>query len=378
MRRCRVPTPIARLPPVRILTRYLVSRFLGNFAAFLAISTLVIVIVEMMLNLGDMFDEDAGLSGAGLYLLLRLPAYYFRDLIPIVAFAAAFFTLAQASRWLEILAMEAGGFSRLRIAAPILLAGAMLVATTLLVNETAVLNATREWNRRGTEEGQMPLTFRQGSFWYHRGRTIYNIGDADRATRTLRGVHIYELDEQGQLLRSIQARRAKMESADRWRFDRPLIRTFDSIDPFMAPASFRPRKEVTIELADSADMALMNADVTTLSLLDLHDAIESGASGGRRSQQLQALYHARLAEPLIVWVFVLVGLTLGIRVDHAQGLGMVSSAFYGIAVVAAFFGLQSLAGTLTSEGLLPPWPAPWALITGIGVFGAWRFYRIRG
>lgn len=363
---------------MRILTRYLVSRFLGNFAAFLLVSTLVIVIVEMMLNLGDMLRGDSGLAGIGVYLLLRIPAYYLRDLIPIVAFASAFFTLAQASRWLEILAMEAGGLSRLRIAAPILVASALLVAATLAVNETVVLSATRHWNLRGSDDGAIPVTFRQGSFWYHRGRTIYNIGDADRATRTLRGVRIYELDPAGHLLRSIRARRATIETAHRWRFERPFIRTFDPVDKLRPPSTVRQNGEVTLDLLDSTDMALMNADLTTLSLRDLYAAIETGASGRRRSRQMESLFHERLAEPLIVWVFVLTALTLGIRVDHAQGRGMITSAFYGIAVVAAFFGLRSLGGALTTGGLLPPWPAPWALVLAFFAFGSWRFVRIRG
>lgn len=369
---------MARLPPVRILTRYLVSRFLGNFAAFLILSTLVIIIVEMMLNLGDMLSGDSGLSGIALYLLFRLPAYYLRDLVPIVAFAAAFFTLAQASRWREILAIEAGGISHWRIAIPILLAGAALVVASLIVNETLVLHAMRAWNLRGNEESDMPVTFRQGSFWYHRGSTIYNIGDADRATRTLRGVSIYELDSSGHLVRSIRAPSATVESAHRWRFQAPLIRTFDRTSNVAPPITVREPGEATIELADSADMALLNADVSTLSLRNLHDAIELEASGPRRSLQMTSLYHTRLAEPLAVWVFILLALTLGIRVDHTQGLGMIPSAFYGITVLAAFFGLRSLGETLTSEGILPPFVAPWALLAALFAFGAVRFARIRG
>jgi lipopolysaccharide export LptBFGC system permease protein LptF len=363
---------------VRILTRYLVSRFLGFFAAFLVISTVVIIIVEMMLNLGDMLSGASGLADVGTFLLLRLPAYYLRDLVPIVAFAAAFFTLARSSRWLEILAIEAGGLSRLRIAGPILIAAAALVVATLVVNETVVLSATRLWNQRGAEESGMPITFKHGSFWYHRGRTIYNIADADRATRTLRGVRVYEVGPKGHLTRSISAPTARIEGSGQWVFDSPLIRTFDPVDHLRAPSTRHEVGEVALALADSADLALMNADLTTLSLSDLREAALRGGSGRRRSLQLQSLYHTRLAEPLTLWVFVLAAVTLGIRVDHAQGLGMIQSAFLGIGVVAIFFSLRSFAETLTAEGLLPPYPAPWLLLASFFALGAWRFARIRG
>ena len=115
---------------VRILTRYLVARFLGFFAAFLIVSLLTIAVVEMMLNLGDMLRADAGLPGVATYLLLRLPAYYLRDLVPIVAFASAFFTLGTAARWLELLAAKAGGISTQRLSLPMLGAALLLTALT--------------------------------------------------------------------------------------------------------------------------------------------------------------------------------------------------------------------------------------------------------
>ena len=59
---------------MRILTRYLIARFLGTFAAFLVVSTLTIIVVEMMLNLGDMLRDDSGLRGVSSYLFLRIPS----------------------------------------------------------------------------------------------------------------------------------------------------------------------------------------------------------------------------------------------------------------------------------------------------------------
>jgi lipopolysaccharide export LptBFGC system permease protein LptF len=84
---------------VRILSRYFVVRFTSLFAAILFASTLTIVIVEMLLNLDDMLRTQQGLVGVLQYLFLRIPSYYLRDLLPISAFAASFFTLAAAARW---------------------------------------------------------------------------------------------------------------------------------------------------------------------------------------------------------------------------------------------------------------------------------------
>ncbi len=361
---------------MRILTRYLVARFLGTFVVFLLVSTATIVIVEMMLNLGDMLQRDTGLRGIASYLFLRLPSYYLRDLLPIVAFASAFFTLGSAARGLEILAMKAGGLSPHRIAAPLLGVGLVLSAGGFVVNETVILEAKRLWNQRDSRAN--PISFRQGSFWYHRGRTIYNIGDADRTTNTLRGVRIYELGDDGRLLRSIEAESATVSGRDHWSFDSPLIRRFDPDDDESPPIATQYEGELGLDLGEGSGVALMNADVTTLSVLELRQVIAQQRQRGREPSRPQALLHARLADPFAVFLFVLAAIPLGVRVEMASGHGMTLPALYGIAIVAAFFSLRSVADTLTMGGLLPPSPIPWLIVAAFAGFGAWRYAEMPG
>jgi len=359
---------------VRILTRHLVARFLGSFAAFLIGSTLTIVVIEMMLNVGDMLQGDRGPRGVASYLFLRIPSYYLRDLLPIVAFAAAFFTFGSASRAREMQAMKAGGLSPHRVAAPLLWAALALSAGSYLLNETWILEATRMWNRRDSETN--PISFRQGSFWYQRGRTIYNIGDADRATNTLRGVRIYELSEEGRLLRSIEAARANVEDEERWRFEAPVVRNFDARDRLRPPATTRHDGEVPLHLDQGSVSALMTADVTSLSVRELQEVIQRQEREGRETARPRALLHARLAEPFAVLLFVLAAVPLGVRVERARAQGMTVPALLGIAILAAFFSLRSVAETLTTSGLLPPAPTPWILLGGFLAFATWRYARM--
>lgn len=356
---------------MRILTRYLIARFLGSFAAFLVVSTLTIVIVEMMLNLGDMLQGDDGAGGVASYLLLRIPSYYLRDLVPIAAFAAAFFTLGSASRARELQAMKAGGLSPHRAAVPLLWVGLTLTAATYVLNETLILETTRLWNQRDTESN--PITFRQGSFWYQRGRTIYNIGDADRATNTLRGVHIYELSDRGRLLRSIEAQTATVQEDERWLFHAPVVRSFDEEQVERPPVTTYHDSDVALHQGRGSAVALMNADVTTLSVRELREVIEQQRRSGREPSRSRALLHARLAEPFAVLLFVVAAIPLGVRVDRTSAQGMTVPALYGIAIIAAFFSLRSVADTLTGSGLLPPAPSPWVLLAAFFAFGGWRY-----
>ena len=54
------------------------------------------------------------------YLMLRIPTYYLRELIPIASFAASFFTLGLSTPWFEIAAAKAGGLPQARPLAPLL------------------------------------------------------------------------------------------------------------------------------------------------------------------------------------------------------------------------------------------------------------------
>lgn len=356
---------------VRILTRYLIARFLSTFFALLIVSTMTIVIVEMMLNLGDMLQGERGLRAVAGYLFLRIPSYYLRDLVPIVAFAAAFFTLGSASRTLELLAIKAGGISLHRAAAPLLIVGLALTGATFVLNETWILEATRLWNQGDTKAN--PIAFRQGSFWYQRGRTIYNIGEADRTTNTLRGVRVYELGDRGRLIRSIEAERASFDDPERWLFHEPIVREFDRVDAERPPVTTRHPGDVALDLEQGSAIALMNADVSTLSVAELREAIEQQQQSGREPTRTRALLHSRLAEPFAVLLFVVAGIPLGARVERAGTQGMTVSALYGIALVAGFFSLRSVGDTLTASGMLPPSPVPWLLLAGFFGFGTWRY-----
>jgi len=360
---------------VRILQRYLAARFLGLFAAFLVGSILTIVLVEMLLNFDNILRAQEGLPGVVRYLFLRIPSYYLRDLIPLTAFAATFATLAITSRWLEALAIKAGGISPQRVVLPILLIGVLLAAATLVLSETAVLRATRQWNRRAIGSSD-PITFRWGSFWYHRGHTIYNIMDANRDERTLRGVKIWEVDERGQLLRSIRADRVVIQPDGEWRFHNSWIHRMDPANILTPPVFERLPGEAAIQLTDTTDAALMSADAAALPLYELRQYVEARRREGDPAVQLETVFHRRLTDPLAVVIFVLLAIPLGLQVEQTRSIGL--PALEGIGTLALFFLLRNTGGTLAVEGILLPGTLPWTVITLFAGWAAWRFYRVSG
>lgn len=356
---------------MRILSRYFLVSYLTLFAAILLISMLAIVIIEVLLHFDDVLDHRDGFAGAATYLLLRVPSYYLRDLIPVASFAAAFFGLGLPARWREVTALKAGGISPHRVAFPVLIAAAGLSGAALVVNETLVMTASRLWNRLERDEDE--ISFRRGSFWYHRGDVIYNVTEADRASRTLSGVSVYELTPEGRLRRSIWAEKVEIRPDSRWRLQDATLRTFDPEAPD-APPRVERAEETVLEVAGRRDLALLSADAATLSLWNLRDYIEARGREGRDTSRYRALLHARLADPLTVLLFALLALPLGLAVERTRSLAF--GALQGIAIVGAFYTVRTLATLFAAGGLVPAAASPWLLLGAFAGAGAWRFARV--
>ena len=129
---------------MRILSRHLLASYLTLFAVILVASIASIAVIEMLVNFDEIFGRKTGWSGAVTHLVLRIPSFYLRDLLPIASFGAAFFCLAIPARRYEFTAIKAGGISPIRAALPVLVAAATLSVAAFVANETLGLESFRD------------------------------------------------------------------------------------------------------------------------------------------------------------------------------------------------------------------------------------------
>ena len=351
---------------MRILSRYFVSGYLTYYAAIVLVSLLVIAIVEMMVNFDHVTEYGEGLVGMASYLFLRLPSYYLPFLIPIGSFGAAFLCLGLPARSLEILAAKTSGISPVRLAAPVLVTASIASVAALVLNETIVLDAARSFN----SEADAEIFQSRGSFWYQRGQTLFGVESADRDSRTLRGVTVYERDAAGRLVRSIRAASAHIEDDDRrWRLEDARFHEFDVDDPLAAPQS-ETREDAWLELGSAEDLALLGADARSLSLLRLRAQIAALERDDRDASRYRAQWHARLADPLSVVLFALLGAPLGMVVERSRSLAV--AALHAIALLGGYYGLQTTATIVGTGGADAAAFAPWVVQALFASYGAWR------
>jgi len=357
---------------VKILSRRFLASYLAFYVAILFASILVISIVEMMLNFDAFLESSHGSLGIATYLVLRIPSYYLPYLAPFASFGAAFLAFGLSARAHEIVAVEAGGIAPQLIAIAPLVASALIGSALLVVSETWGLTASRARLGLESQEEQAELFQARSSFWYRKGRFLYNVRGADRANQRLYGVDVFERNREGLLVRRISAQSAQILPQQDWRLSEATIRRFDPSRPDAAPRT-RHADEIILEIGSQGDLALFNADPEALSLFHLRRHIDALVQDGRDATRPRLLFHSRLAEPATVSLFALLGIPLGLGVSRSQRIGL--AALRGLGLLGLFYTARALSLLWAGAGLGAP-AAPWAVVAAFGAFGIWRFQRM--
>ncbi len=353
---------------MHILSRYLLARFLRSFLVILVVLFLAVLVGDVLLDLGDLLQaqQRAGLRAALAALVLETPARYLPLLVPVASFAAAFFTLGLAAHWRELIALEAGGISPLRVVLPLLGAGAALSAVSLLLNETVVLRSARAVERYDAD-GSEEFALRRGAFWHHSGSVIYAVRDSDPVTRTLVDVTVLELAPEGRLARSLHAPRATVQDGQRWQLHDVTVRRFDPSRAIAAPQTEHV-PELSIAVAAKSDKVLLDERASTLSIADLQHAISARSRQGHDAGRFRSLLHERLSDPVTVLLFAWLAIPFALRVEQRRSLA--APALQGVVLLVVFFFVRNLGTTLAAENVTPPALTPWLILAAFAGFGA--------
>jgi lipopolysaccharide export system permease protein len=357
---------------MRTLWRYYSLRFLQAFAGALLILALMVVVVDMLLNWGDIMAAQETLGGAIRVLLLRTAASYLTYLIPVAAFAGTFIVIGQAARSLEVMALRAGGISPLRAFVPLLLVAIVLSAFTLWLNETvgraaAVLMA----QDAGLTSDSIEL--RSGTWWYHSGRVVYSGQDPNATGSSIRDARVFVRDDGGQLVRTIHASTAHRESDKEWRFEHAIVRTFDTADPSRAPTVTRA-DEITLALESLRNLRLDARELAALRLPQLMTYIDVAQGRGADTGPARSIFHSRLSVPIVVLLFVSFAIPLALSVEQSKSLAL--PTLHGIAILTAFLVLREYTGGIAFRVGGSMAYLPWILVVLFLTWSSTRLLRV--
>lgn len=352
---------------MRTLWRYYALRFLQAFAASLLILALLVLVVDMLLNWADLASGQGSFGAAFRVLLLRTAANYLTYLIPVSAFLGAFLCVGQAARANEVMAVRAGGVSPIHAFLPLLLLALVISAFTLWLNETVGRTAA-EWMAK--ESGLMTdrLELESGTVWYHSGHVIYSGREPEEAR--IHDARVFERNEKGQLVRTVNAAVAYRLSDAAWRFEDAIVRTFVPEDP-SAPPEVLKAADVTLGLASVRSPRLDKRELAAQRLPALFGYIAATEARGSDAGPARAVLHSRLSAPLLALLFVLFSIPLALSVEHTRSMAV--PTLQGVAVLTAFLVLREYAGGIAFRLGGPAALLPWAVVAA---FAAWCVGRL--
>jgi lipopolysaccharide export system permease protein len=216
---------------IKTLDRYIIKQFLLNFVILMTVLMCLFVLVDMIWDL-DEFTQAASRHsaryGGFLPALLMILIDFYAPLIlmimvyfvGIVTVGAMGFTFSHLTRTRELVAMAFGGLSMYRIAAPVLIAGAVINLLALpnqefLIPEMASKLMRRKQQLKSDVEVR-PFAIRHALDGHGH---LLSAAQFDRPSMTLTDVAVLIRDDRGRALARVAAPSATWdETGSRWVF----------------------------------------------------------------------------------------------------------------------------------------------------------------
>ncbi len=350
---------------MRLLTRYLLRQNIFLMFTVLIVGMGIYLLTDLFDRLDDFLEAGVSTSVVLLYFFAKLPLII-SQILPAVFLLATILQLCIMARSRELVALQAGGISFLRIARVIILYGLVWAVAQLAFSQFLGVKgeniASRIWSEQVRKRAQQKQII--SNVWFTEGLYVVHMQSVQPAQRRGNGITIYELspDEVG-VRRVMRANSADARKGE-W-----TLHAVSVLDP-EAMTSFSERERVVPLAQDVGAFSVIDpkADLQHLPLWQLWSAMRQLRESGSNVEALATAFQMKLAYAGSVVVMGLLSLMLITWKDSLAAcltLGLMLTFFY--------YALFTVGGSLGERGLLPPVLAAWG--TDI-IFGGIALARI--
>ncbi len=196
---------------MRLMTRYILSEFVRNFAITLSAFVLLFLIGDFIEKVDDYIEHSAAVADVTAFILYQIPKILFL-MTPVAVLLATLLTLGAMSRSGEVIAMKASGVPLSRIVLPVLITAAGLSAVVFWANETIIpyCNARAEYIKN-VKIKKMPAVpqLKHDKLWFRGPQgEIVNIGlvEFKGDIPTCYGVTFYTFNDRFELIKRTDAK----------------------------------------------------------------------------------------------------------------------------------------------------------------------------
>jgi lipopolysaccharide export system permease protein len=341
------------------IARYVARLLLGRFVVVLLGLAALMLLLQFLADSDQVIAaSDDAVSALALYMVLHLPDIL-ADLIPVAALLAGLVCFAELARHSELTAIYAGGLSKARLAVAILPVVVLIGGFQFLIEDQARPAALAQLRAWGV--GDYDPAKSQAATWLRRGQEILRIQTIDPRLGELRGVTIFQRDEDGNLIAKIEAAHAVSEDGS-WVL-------FDATRGEVGSASV----QTALRMPWSGDLAPGDLEVLAISppempLFDLLRVVRHPELGSQPAYRYETWLHERLASPVTTAMLLFLTVALA-RPPHGRATQGRLIAF-GIGLGFLLWTFDGIVLNFGDLGLLPPLLAAWTPVPVIAAIAA--------
>lgn len=355
---------------MKILQRYVLSRFLNVLGTCLLASVSLFVVFDLFERLNLFIREGAPALLVLQYTLYKVPLIV-QLMLPIAVLVAVIASVGRLSQLSEVTAMRASGLSVWSLAMPILWLGFIVSLLSFALGETLIPYATQRSEeiyhldvRRKAERGTVSRT----NFWYRTKNRMFNVGFYDSRNSTLYGISIFEVDRNFNPVRRTDARVAVWggNSGIGWTMKDAVEISIDKDG--RAATNVYPQMPLVIDEVP-ADFYNLERRAETMSYRQLKRYVEKLQTEGVSVTGYLVDLAAKVAFPFVNFVVVLVGFPFALISARMGNLTM--SFIAGVSIGFAYYVVHAFSVSLGSGELIPVHLAAWSaniILTAVGLF----------
>jgi len=340
-------------------------------------------LVDELPALGKASPLDAqlvyDLPRALLYVALFVPSHVY-ELLPIAVLIGSVFVLARLAQGSEYTILRTSGLGPWRALRMLLGLGAIFVALTFALGDYVTPLADRNGQLlKARYQGHISVG--QTGAWLKERQTYSNFSvnvGAMTPQGGLDGIRIFEFDNQGFLVSTLQAQSGQIESDESWTLNQVQRREFDT-------AGLESARITSSKLDTMRWPSTISTEMVSVALLkpermrtaDLYAYIQHLEANGQTAQRYEIEFWRKVFYPLSCLVMVVLALPFAYL--HFRSGSITGYVFGGVMAGISFFLLNNVFGYIGNLNQWQPWlaaasPAMIYSVVSLGAFG-WLVLR---
>lgn len=357
-----------------VLYRYVIREYLKIFVLSLSGLILIYLVVLFFQKMDNFIKYQAPFLLIFEYLLYKIPEVIFQWTLPYAVLLSTLLTLGTLSRHSEITAMKAGGVSLYRITIPLFIIALLIGFFSFLGNEYLVPltnQKTRHLLSVKLKKEQQTSYFKNYKIWYHGDSGIFNVQLLDTKEKILKGITLYQFDDQFRCIRRIDARKAKWSNG-KWKLYQGAIREFK--EGIAIQTTLFTEKDFDFQ-EDWESFQRTERKAEEMSYTELRNYIQRIQTSGYDTTRYLTDLYSKLSYPFLNLIMVLIGIPFALKTGRSGGtaLSIGISVILGFIYGVIFYVFLSFG----KSGVLPPFLAAWTPTLLFGLAGIFTLTSIR-